>query len=236
LETQLHLLKQLQEIDSIIGKLERTKAEVPRKLVRLEKEHVQREDRLQKNRSALEKINEERRRKEQKLKTEHDRFLKSQEKVHAVKTNKEYHAVLKEIEDIKRGNGELETEILVCMEESDHLAEELKNQEKEYQQWVQEFKKKKTEFEFDVERSLKDAVELQERRTEIVRGIEPVLISKYELLRQRRQGMAVVAIANDLCQGCNMNIPPQKANELRKNSDSIIYCPFCNRIIYFDGN
>ena len=236
MEGQLELLKQLQDIDSIVSKIEKMRSEVPKRLDLLEKEHELREQQLERSRTALEKVNEERRRVELKLKEETERVQKSEEKIHLVKTNKEYQAVLKEIEDIKRESSNLETRILVCMDEADRLTEQLKKEEAKHKEWVQGFEEKKKELESEVRHSEEEAIQLNQRRVEMLKKIESPLINKYELLRKRRQGLAVVEIIDGLCQGCNMNIPPQRFNELLKNIDSIMDCPFCNRIIYSNGN
>ncbi|MEE9535799.1 MAG: C4-type zinc ribbon domain-containing protein, partial [Desulfobacterales bacterium] len=34
-----------------------------------------------------------------------------------------------------------------------------------------------------------------------------------------------------VCQGCNVNIPPQLYNELQR-FDTLMFCPHCQRIIY----
>ena len=44
--------------------------------------------------------------------------------------------------------------------------------------------------------------------------------------------VAIVAVQDAVCQGCNMNIPPQVYNELLRY-DSLRYCPSCFRIIYW---
>lgn len=236
LESQLELLKKLQKIDIMLSKIDVTRSEVPKKLQRLEKDQARRGQQLEKEKQTVERLNEERRKKELKLKGEIDRLRKSQEKLHSVKTNREYHAALKEIEDINTGTSELETEILICMEEADTLKKRLTEQEIENQRWNEEFEKQRKEFQCEVDRSDEESVQLQRQRKEMLDQIEPFLISKYELIRERRQGLAVVPIVNGLCQGCNINLPPQQFIELQKSGDTLINCPFCNRIIYVDGN
>jgi len=77
-----------------------------------------------------------------------------------------------------------------------------------------------------------DAALLQEQRLRVVEKIDSDLLARYERLRERRQGLAVVAVVGGLCQGCNINIPPQQTIELQKDPGTIMNCPFCNRIIY----
>jgi len=73
--------------------------------------------------------------------------------------------------------------------------------------------------------------ELEVRRAELARLVEPSLLARYENLRRRRGGVAVTQVVGTTCRGCNRNIPPQLAIVLAR-ANSIENCPHCNRIIY----
>jgi predicted nucleic acid-binding Zn-ribbon protein len=45
-------------------------------------------------------------------------------------------------------------------------------------------------------------------------------------------GIAVTEVKGEVCQGCNMNIPPQLYVEIKSNEE-IIQCPQCHRILYY---
>ena len=62
--------------------------------------------------------------------------------------------------------------------------------------------------------------------------VEKRLLMKYEMLRQRRNGVAIVNVVHGVCQGCSMNLPPQKFNLLLRG-DGIHECPSCQRLMYF---
>jgi len=234
LENQLELLKRLQKIDSTIKEIENIKHNSPIKIKQLEKELEQKRQGLEKEKAVLEEIQKERRKKEQQLGIEMERLRKSQDKLDSVKTNKEYQAVLKEIDDIKRTSSDLETEILIFMEKADEVNKEIKEKENKYQEWVQEFENQKKSIQTEIEKCEEELKNQQKFRQETIKNIHPDLIKRYEMLLKRRQGVAVVPIRDGLCQGCNMNIPPQKFLEIRKNNNAIMSCPFCNRILYFE--
>jgi len=234
LQNQLELLKQLQKIDNTVRKIEKIKRDFPLKIEQLEKELNRKKERLEKGKAALEKTKKSRRKKEQELGMRMEKLRKSQDKLFSVKTNKEYQAVLKEIDDIKRNCSDLETEILVFMEETDKLSLEIKEKEVQDQRWFQEFKKQKKVLETEIKKSELELEKQQKIRTETIEKVNPDLMKKYDMLREKRQGLAIVPIQDGLCQGCNMNIPPQKILEIRKNNKTIMSCPFCNRIVYFD--
>jgi len=234
LHNQLELLKRLQNVDRIIRKIENIKLDFPIKIKQLGKELDRREQRLEKEKSALEEIKKVRRNKEQELKVEMERLQKSQDKLLSVKTNKEYQAVLKEVDGIKWNNSDLETEILICMEKVDKLAHEIKEKDIQHQKWIQEFEKQKKVLKAEIEKSNLELENRQKLRIETGEKVHPDLIKKYEVLIEKRHGLAVVPIQDGFCQGCNMNIPPQKFLEIQKNNNTIKNCPFCNRILYFD--
>jgi predicted nucleic acid-binding Zn-ribbon protein len=73
--------------------------------------------------------------------------------------------------------------------------------------------------------------QLEGRRAEAVRAVEPSLLSRYENIRRRRAGVALAPVVGMTCKGCNRNVPPQLAITLQR-ADSIEACPNCHRIIY----
>jgi uncharacterized protein len=74
--------------------------------------------------------------------------------------------------------------------------------------------------------------ELEKERTEVATRVERSLLGKYERIRKQRGGLAVVSVVGMTCKGCQRNIPPQMANNLRTGSE-IVTCPSCHRFIYF---
>jgi len=72
----------------------------------------------------------------------------------------------------------------------------------------------------------KDALRQQQAQ-----GIKGSVLKKYTTLRERRNGLAVVNVLQGVCQGCYMNIPPQRYNQLLKG-DQMFDCPTCQRIMY----
>ena len=74
--------------------------------------------------------------------------------------------------------------------------------------------------------------ELRGERNKLATAVKPDVLKRYSAIRMRR-GLAVVAVKNGTCQGCNMNIPPQLYIILQRGV-SIETCPSCSRIIYWE--
>jgi predicted nucleic acid-binding Zn-ribbon protein len=75
--------------------------------------------------------------------------------------------------------------------------------------------------------------QLNAQRAQIVPAIEPAVLKQYERILSSREGLAIVMVKDNSCQGCNMSTPPQVINLIRMY-DSIITCEVCNRILYIE--
>ena len=74
-----------------------------------------------KRKGVIEELEKERKKKEQELEGEKAQIKKVEAKLHEVKTNKEYQAILKETEAARAENDKTEEEIIVLMERTEEL-------------------------------------------------------------------------------------------------------------------
>jgi predicted nucleic acid-binding Zn-ribbon protein len=80
---------------------------------------------------------------------------------------------------------------------------------------------------------LRGEIEADRDERERVAGLLSVSIRRrYEQVFARRGGLAVVEMRGGICVGCNMAVPPQLANEIRKGQ-TVNACPSCHRILYW---
>lgn len=229
---QLKLLVKLQRIDMERERAQNARDENPRQVARLEEELAAaarqfeeakaREEALRKERRALEKDIEEG---EEKLKRGQHRLLE-------VKTNQEYKAMLKELEHIGDVNRVNEDRVLELMEQISAAEKELASLEEAFSEREREIKARMAELERARSRFEVEADRLEKRRSEVVASLSPELVSKYDFIRSRRNGQAVVPVRDAVCQACHMDIPPQRFNELRKSTE-LMTCPSCSRIIFW---
>ncbi len=154
-----------------------------------------------------------------------------QSKMMQVQTGREQTALLKEIEDGKKSVKENEEKIVALMEETETLianVEEEKNLLKGEKALVAEEREKVRSAIESINKSKKTKEVERQNQAQIV---DQRLLRKYDTLRNRRNGLAVVNVIQGVCQGCYMAIPPQKYNMLLKG-DKLLDCPSCQRIIY----
>ena len=158
---------------------------------------------------------------------------KSQEKLRLVKTNKEYQSSLKEIDDIKAANSNLEDEMLEFLEQIETAEQSLNDNKQEYSRVVDDLEHEKKSLIQAAEQGEKDLAGLRSDRAAVAAVLDAKLmdIFKYQLSKQG-DGIGIVEVINEVCQGCYMNIPPQMYNDLQRGI-SLKYCPSCERIIYW---
>lgn len=203
--------KMLDDLDSGVKIFEQTIEEQERIINELKKQYRDHESDIQLN---LEK--------EQKI----------QAKLRSVKNNKEYQALLKEIEDVRGKNSEIEDEMIDFLDRMDITEKIITTKKDEYINIFEDSKSEKESIKQNAEARKKRLAELDMEGAEVSRLIDPELLKRYLIIKEQSPGgLAVVLVKDAVCHGCNVNIPPQLYNELFR-CDSLRFCPNCQRIIY----
>ncbi|MFA9497665.1 MAG: zinc ribbon domain-containing protein [Deltaproteobacteria bacterium] len=157
---------------------------------------------------------------------------KIQAKLRSVKNNKEYQALLKEIEDVRGKNSEIEDEMIDFLDRMDITEKIITTKKDEYINIFEDAKSEKESIKQNAEARKKRLAELDMEGAEVSRLIDPELLKRYLIIKEQSPGgLAVVLVKDAVCHGCNVNIPPQLYNELFR-CDSLRFCPNCQRIIY----
>jgi len=149
------------------------------------------------------------------------------------KSNDEYSALNKRIEEERRQDSALEDEILELMTRSDGLKARIEELQKSVAALEAELSGMEEKAGIDVAAFEKEIDELQNRVNGIEAEIDPDLLDQYRRLFERKLG-DVMAVADEValvCRGCNMSVPRQLINEILKD-DAIVFCKSCNRILY----
>ena len=232
MNVELEILCQVQKLDTKIIENEKKRALGPQRIEEMTREIGQLKETLAKEKEIIEEIEKERRKKEQELEAEKAQVKKVETKLYEVKTNKEYQAILKEIETARAANDKTEEEIILLMER----VEELKKDYQSAGKHLSKREKEAAEEIRDLEKEIKtvDGVvaDLRSQKERLLKDVGEDLKARYRILIEKRGGVAVVNVKNGTCLGCFMNIPPQLFIEVMKNS-KLITCPSCNRIFFY---
>ncbi len=116
-QVQLNSLIALQESDSDIVELEESLALIPKQIESAEKELESKKGKLKVLADEIEALKTNRRQYEQDVQAENDHMAKTKTKLPTVKTNKEYTAILHEVEAIQKKISEIEDKELEVMEQ-----------------------------------------------------------------------------------------------------------------------
>lgn len=235
MKEQLDLLWELQRIDLELRSIKDSQEGYPKEIKRLdEKEKIEKE-KIQKDKEKIELLEKERRRKEGQLSLEQEKIKKTEGRMFEVKTNKEYQALLTEIETLKGANSREEEEILELLDEVDELKKSLSKREKEIGTTLTKIEGEKKILQEKMARDQEILKRQMERREAVTKQLQSTLYKLYNTLKEKRKGVGVVSVKQETCQGCFVNVPPQMFIEVQKNN-TLIRCPNCNRILYWEGN
>lgn len=221
----------LQEIDLVIDKID---SEIKQEQDGLDgriSSLVEREGRISEQETLIEDLEKERRTLEDEMADKIAHVKERQSKMMQVQTSREQTALLKEIEDAKKNVKENEEKIVSIMEQVEKLTTETseeKNLLKTEKTLVDEEKEKVKSVIEELSKGKKTKKNKRDKQADAVNG---TMIQKYEILRERRNGLAIVNVLDGVCQGCFMNLPPQKYNMLLRG-DQVLECPSCQRLIY----
>jgi len=232
MKEQIGIVVQLQEIEIKINKIKSVLDVIPGRISSLDKEMSDAEQEIDRKKSLVDELRKKYRLNESDYQANLSTLRKSQEKLAAVKTNKEYQSILKEIDDIKAKNSLVEDEMLKNLDVIEATERETVTLKNEFLEIKDRIDRDKETIKDKIEQSETDLAELDEKRGAISKNIDKELMSKYNIVKGLTKGTAIAPVLDSICRGCNMNIPPQMYNDLQR-FDSIKFCPHCQRIIYW---
>ena len=232
MKEKLLLLIRLQECDSQLVKLSAKKKKLPENIDKLDKEFSSFKEGIENNKKKYDELKSRHVESENKIKKLNEGIVKTKERMLEVKNNKEYQAMLKEIEIAESSRGDIETEIISILEELDKLSVLVKQDEETFKQSRNKYEQERKVIEDDLNSIDAEAIDWENKRIDLRKNVSDDLLAKYERLKKRNQGVGVISVWKAVCNGCHMNIPPQLYIELQK-SEELHSCPNCNRIIYF---
>ena len=233
---QIVTLVELQKIVIETGKLEAHLQSVPAIISELEEKLEEFVRNFEKDKEIIGDLNKEYRTFESDVQLNLGKIQKSQDKLRSVKTNKEYQSSLKEIEDLKAINSRIEDKMLDFLEQIEKAEEDLNKRQQQYSEFVDETNREKESISKAAEQSQKRLLELESEHRVIAEKLNSGLLDLFNRQRMKQiDGVAIVEVIGGVCQGCNMNIPPQMYNELQRRN-SLKNCPSCERLIYWEDH
>jgi len=229
---QLQKLIELQAIDQKIAEFDRALASIPNQIKsgQADMDAVKKE--LEQAREVIAGMKKSNKQLEADVQSENDHMAKIKTKLTAVKTNKEYTAILMEVDSVKEKVSAFEDKELEVMESLEEKAGELPAIESRFKEEENNFKEYKAKKEAEYERVKGELEIVNGRRQEILGTIEPKRAELYGKVRKRNDGVAVVSVRESICQGCFHRLRPQVVIDV-KISEEIVECAHCYRFLYW---
>ncbi|HEX13856.1 MAG: hypothetical protein C0173_08105 [Desulfurella sp.] len=156
---------------------------------------------------------------------------KLDEKSNSVQNQKQSEALSSEITIAKTNKSILEDKILEIqsiVDEKNKKISEIQQQIDEVKQKLESFDAQLAEFKKDVDEKIE---QINKEKESMLNDINPHLLAKYNKISLWAKGSAVVRVENETCYGCFIKLPPQ-ISVLVEETDEIVYCPNCGRILY----
>ena len=225
-------LVQLQKADAELRRVETALQEVPRQKAESEGRLKQERQRLDQAKESLGESQKARRTHEGGLQDLESKRSKYKGQLMDVKTNKEYTAMLHEIETVEREIKAREDQILVEMERAESLGAEVKQEEGVFK-GAEERHRGETRILDERLKALEaERARLKQDRDGVAQGLGEDLLELYGRVARLR-GSAVAEAKDEMCQVCHVKLRPQMYMDLKHN-DAIVQCPACNRILYYE--
>jgi len=233
MDQQLQTLINLQAIDTRIAALEADAARLPKEIAAIHAAIEEARKQVETTKARLDTTRKEQRAKEKDLEVVQAKRSKNEARLYEVKTNKEYSAVLTEIEEIKQEKARMEEEVLVLMEAQERLTGEIREAEARFKQREGEGRGQETTLKEQLRGIETDLAAVRTERKELAAQLPAPILADYDRILRARAGLALVPVAKpNFCGACRMTITPQRLQELRAQS-SLIPCESCGRYLYW---
>ena len=227
---QFRLLLALQQMDDRLRTLALEKQHLPQRLQVYEAACTAARQQLVQQQAAIEQSERQQRAYERELASHQEVLRKTQSKAYDVKTNKEYSAILAEIDVGKQRLEALEDQLLALMEATDQQRQAYRAQEKQEQAALQELAMQTRRLDQEQETLSHAMVAAQEQRQETVAAIDAKLYEQYQKVASQHGGRVIAQLQEGVCSGCHLKLPPQLVSEIRLQTQ-VFTCPHCRLIL-----
>ena len=241
LDTVISLHRTLTSLDDARQRL----AGIPDWMRELHDEHAARLAEIAALEAGIEQAAGERRGAEGLISDAQDKLKRYQQQINSVTTQREYGALLQEIDTVKQQIAGGEEGGFAAMEHIERLQRELAATREAFRDLDERYGRELAKWEAEKPEVAAQAAEL-DRRVEELRGEVPrPLLSHFERIRDRYGATALAPILEIdrpgrgprewHCGACSYRVRPQVVVEIR-NRGSLVQCDSCKRILFLEDD
>jgi len=229
---QFRLLLALQQVEDRLRACALEEQQLPQRLQAYEAACAAARQQLVQQQAAIEQSERQQRLFERELANHQEAIRKTQSKAHDVKTNKEYSAILAEIDAGKQRLEALEDQLLGLMEATDQQRQAYRAQEQQEHAALQELVEQTHYIQQEQETLRRTMLAVHERRQQTVAALDAKLYEQYQKVAAQHGGRVVAQLQEGVCSGCHLKVPPQMISEIRLQTQ-LFTCPHCRLMLFW---
>lgn len=229
---QIEQLVALQRVDDEILVIARELQEAPSEVKGLQDRFNILEEQRNRFIEKIEHLKDQEKRLGGEIENDALKVKKSKSKLMLVGNTKEYHAMMREMDNLEKVNRLREEEKIALAEELARQQDGLADLEGSYNLLKEELETKQASLQARIDEANKIISGLNVKRNAACHEVPAPILSRYEFIRERLDNPVIVSVDSGVCNGCHIAIPPQSFIELQKGHQ-ILSCPNCQRLIYW---
>lgn len=162
------------------------------------------------------------------LKTQEQRLYNG-----SVANAKELQSLQQEVQRLRAQQSRQEDLTLEAIDMADSLAELLKKKEATLQEAEAAWKQESATLITQHDQLEKRGQDIQAKRAQMVVNIDADILTRYDKMRQSKQGRAISKVEQNSCQWCRVILTPSELQRVRISAE-LQTCTNCGRILYYD--
>jgi predicted nucleic acid-binding Zn-ribbon protein len=216
---------------------------IPDWMQELHEEYSARKAELDELEAQIEGLGAERRASEAVVEDSQEKLKHFQEQIGRVRNQREYAAILQEIDTTKETIRLSEEEALGALANQDQAQTPRDELEASFAELKDKYAAELAKWEAQKPQVAEEAEKLREKIATIKEHLSPAIQKQFERIYERHSGVALAPIRKisrlskgpqiEHCGICNYRVRPQIVVEIR-NQGNIVQCDNCARILYFD--
>lgn len=228
-------LVDLQAIDDEISEYKHQRDELAGNLERLQQILGRMAEELEEKRERLAEATRFHEEKRGDLDSDNDRMNGAKKKLGTVTRTKEYAAMQRELDNLRKKFGDDEAELKRLAEAIIEYKVAIATEEQKLAGLREEFEREQAANADRLARLDATIAEIAKKKTSVQARLQPkALLGRYQRLLDRREGKAVVPVVAGSCQGCRMMLPPQLYIVIQRG-ERLEACPSCQRFLFYSA-
>ncbi len=219
--------QEINRLNAVLGEFEQEKKKITRELKEFENSFNIEKEKLAEIKSLC-------RESENEIEVLLDRIRRSNEHLRNVKTNKEYQALKREIDDNTKRKNSIEDMLFEDTEKKEERESKIDELQKDFTQLTERIKSETEDIDAKSKDDLVSLQKCETKKKKMGNKLDSEIFEQFQIIAKMHGGEAVAQGKNEVCMGCFMNIPPQLFIELQRG-DTLIKCPQCSRFLFYSN-